>query len=207
MVRVPVPRESDKGPQHKRKKRTAQRNSQGHFEAASSPTSRRRGGDRGRPWSKDLARPDWELAYFGPRRGTSSMGLYLQYLSLSNINQQSLSQVTTQLSPRASIHFPLPLGIRNVTAARMRLPAPVLTLRPAILAGCHPIAPLVLQRSYTSADRSGSSSAAAKRRAVTPFNDNGHVPWADLSVAEKSGRAAQQTFNLGFIVVGIVLTV
>ncbi|EAQ87292.1 hypothetical protein CHGG_03911 [Chaetomium globosum CBS 148.51] len=45
-----------------------------------------------------------------------------------------------------------------------------------------------------------------RRRAVTPFNDNGNVPWAELSVGEKTGRAAQQTFNFGMVVVGVVLT-
>ncbi|KAJ4408651.1 mitochondrial import inner membrane translocase subunit tim21 [Gnomoniopsis sp. IMI 355080] len=91
----------------------------------------------------------------------------------------------------------------------MRLLVPASTLRPAtILTGSHPIAPLVFctARNYASVGGSGSSSATSKRRAVTPFNDDGHVPWTDLSVAEKSARAAQQTFNLGFIVVGVVLT-
>lgn len=92
----------------------------------------------------------------------------------------------------------------------MRLLIPVSTLRPAtIVTGCQHIAPLVGPRArhYASVGGSGSSSATSKRRAVTPFNDDGHVPWADLSAAEKSARAAQQTFNLGFIVVGVVLTV
>lgn len=41
---------------------------------------------------------------------------------------------------------------------------------------------------------------------MTPFNDDGHVPWTDLSGAEKTARAAQQTFNFGFILVGVGLT-
>ncbi|KAH6632660.1 TIM21-domain-containing protein [Chaetomium tenue] len=45
-----------------------------------------------------------------------------------------------------------------------------------------------------------------RRRAVTPFNDTGNVPWAELSAGEKTGRAAQQTFNFGMVVVGVVLT-
>lgn len=90
----------------------------------------------------------------------------------------------------------------------MKLFVPVSILRPAtVLTGCHPVAPLIVRRNYASLGGSRSSSAASKRRAVTPFNDDGHVPWADLSVAEKSARAAQQTFNLGFIFVGVVLTV
>lgn len=51
------------------------------------------------------------------------------------------------------------------------------------------------------------SSSAARRRAVTPFNDDGRVPWSDLSAGEKTGRAAQQTLNFGLVIVGVVLTV
>lgn len=97
----------------------------------------------------------------------------------------------------------------------MRLFVPVSTLRPAKIlttshCHCHRAArALVVQRNYASTGGSGagSSSATSKRRAVTPFNDDGHVPWADLSAAEKTSRAAQQTFNFGFIIVGVVLTV
>ncbi|KAK1752107.1 mitochondrial import inner membrane translocase subunit tim21 [Echria macrotheca] len=44
------------------------------------------------------------------------------------------------------------------------------------------------------------------RKAVTPFNDDGRVPWTHLSMGEKTGRAAQQTFNFGMVIVGLVLT-
>ena len=47
----------------------------------------------------------------------------------------------------------------------------------------------------------------SKRRAVTPFNDDGHIPWTNLSAAEKTARATQQTFNFGMVLVGLVLTV
>ncbi|ROW05739.1 hypothetical protein VMCG_05323 [Cytospora schulzeri] len=79
--------------------------------------------------------------------------------------------------------------------------------RPAtFLSTCRSVAPLIARRTYASTDSSGSSSAASKRRAVTPFNDDGHVPWRDLSGAEKTARAAQQSFNFGFILVGVGLT-
>ncbi|PSS02176.1 TIM21-domain-containing protein [Coniella lustricola] len=58
----------------------------------------------------------------------------------------------------------------------------------------------------TARDQQGPSSAGPKRRAVTPFNDDGQVAWSDLSIAEKGSRAAQQTFNFGFIIVGVALT-
>ncbi|GAB1316647.1 mitochondrial import inner membrane translocase subunit tim21 [Madurella fahalii] len=50
------------------------------------------------------------------------------------------------------------------------------------------------------------SSAETRRRAVTPFNDDGHVPWTELSAGEKTARAAQQTFNFGMVILGVALT-
>lgn len=41
---------------------------------------------------------------------------------------------------------------------------------------------------------------------MTPFNDNGYVPWNELSAGEKASRATQQTFNFGLVIVGLVLT-
>ena len=51
-----------------------------------------------------------------------------------------------------------------------------------------------------------SSSSSSKRRAVTPFNDTGQVPWSSLSLPEKAGRAVQQSFNMSVILMGAVLT-
>ncbi|KAK3939778.1 import inner membrane translocase subunit tim-21 [Diplogelasinospora grovesii] len=65
-----------------------------------------------------------------------------------------------------------------------------------------PFLPSVYRRSYATQQQQ----ADAKRRAVTPFNDDGHVPWTDLSAGEKTARAAQQTFNFGMVIVGVVLT-
>lgn len=83
-------------------------------------------------------------------------------------------------------------------------------LRPAtLLKSCQPVTvtALIARRNYASTGgSSGASSANTKRRAVTPFNDDGHVPWTNLSGAEKTARAAQQTFNFGFILVGVGLT-
>ncbi|KAI6090189.1 import inner membrane translocase subunit tim-21, mitochondrial [Hypoxylon rubiginosum] len=63
---------------------------------------------------------------------------------------------------------------------------------------------LIARHSYATQHSSGN--AASKRRAVTPFNDTGFVPWSELSVGEKAGRATQQTFNFGLVIVGMVLT-
>jgi len=45
-----------------------------------------------------------------------------------------------------------------------------------------------------------------RRKAVTAFNDDGRVPWGDLTAGEKASRATQQTFNFGFIILGAILT-
>lgn len=76
---------------------------------------------------------------------------------------------------------------------------PILASNPAYLAGL-PRTP----RCYATHQSSG---AQSKRRAVTPFNDDGNVPWTELSRGEKTARAAQQTFNFGMVIVGVVLTV
>ena len=65
---------------------------------------------------------------------------------------------------------------------------------------------MLLQRCYATQSDLGATPAGSKRKAVTPFNDDGHVPWRELSAGEKAGRAAQQTFNYSFVVVGLVLT-
>jgi len=71
-----------------------------------------------------------------------------------------------------------------------------------------PSRPLMVHpRFYATQNTAGSSTPSSKRRAVTPFNDDGHVPWTELSGGEKTARAAQQTFNFGMVIVGFVLTV
>jgi mitochondrial import inner membrane translocase subunit TIM21 len=88
----------------------------------------------------------------------------------------------------------------------MKTTATASILRPATVIGssCHPVLlPLAARRNYAA---QGGSSSALKRRSVTPFNDDGHVPWSQLSGAEKTARAAQQSFNFGFILVGVGLT-
>lgn len=64
-------------------------------------------------------------------------------------------------------------------------------------------------RNYATNPNAGSSSNSAgpKRRAVTPFNDDGYVPWHELSIGEKASRATQQSFNFGLLLIGITMTV
>jgi len=66
---------------------------------------------------------------------------------------------------------------------------------------------LLVRRNYATHHDLGKNAASSRRRAVTPFNDDGFVPWSELSAAEKASRATQQTFNLGLVVVGVLLTV
>jgi import inner membrane translocase subunit TIM21 len=65
------------------------------------------------------------------------------------------------------------------------------------------------RRHYATQHQPPSSAFASdsRRRAVTPFNDDGRVPWTELSVGEKTARAAQQTFNFGLVILGVALTV
>lgn len=79
------------------------------------------------------------------------------------------------------------------------VPVPAALRRPATA--------FVVARQTSGAPFQSRDYATTKRRSVTPFNDDGRVAWSDLSAAEKTSRAAQQTFNLGFIVVGVGLTV
>lgn len=90
-----------------------------------------------------------------------------------------------------SINLPIPISILLVARG------------PSSACNCRPTA-AHQQRPYAA---SSSSTPESRRRAVTPFNDDGHVPWTDLSAGEKTARAAQQTFNFGMVLLGVALTV
>ncbi|RDA96222.1 hypothetical protein CP533_1722 [Ophiocordyceps camponoti-saundersi (nom. inval.)] len=66
---------------------------------------------------------------------------------------------------------------------------------------------LVARRSYGSHTSLGATAAPKqRRRSITPFDDNGSVPWRELSVSGKMARTTQQSFNGGMIVLGVALT-
>lgn len=69
--------------------------------------------------------------------------------------------------------------------------------------------PIIAARLYATQTGLGTTSTTPRprRKAVTPFNDDGRVPWGELSAGEKAARTTQQTFNFGFIILGAVLTV
>jgi mitochondrial import inner membrane translocase subunit TIM21 len=69
--------------------------------------------------------------------------------------------------------------------------------------------PILAARLYATETGLGTSQASSRprRKAVTAFNDDGRVPWGDLTGKEKAARATQQTFNFSFIILGAILTV
>ncbi|KAK4157335.1 TIM21-domain-containing protein [Chaetomidium leptoderma] len=95
-------------------------------------------------------------------------------------------------------------GLRLRPAATIRSnPNTTLTTLPWQLARCPSLSH---GRRYATQHQQPGSAPEARRRAVTPFNDDGRVPWTNLSAGEKTARAAQQTFNFGMVIVGVVLT-
>ena len=66
---------------------------------------------------------------------------------------------------------------------------------------------LAASREYATQTSLGGTSTTKPRKAVTVVNDDGRVKWGDLSLGEKAARTTQQTFNLGIILAGLVLTV
>ncbi|KAI0386025.1 import inner membrane translocase subunit tim-21, mitochondrial [Hypomontagnella monticulosa] len=82
-----------------------------------------------------------------------------------------------------------------------------LVLRPSSASAIVPrLQPIVARHNFATQHGLRNNSATSKRKAVTPFNDDGYVPWSELSAGEKASRATQQTFNFGMVVVGLVLT-
>ncbi|KAH9897213.1 import inner membrane translocase subunit tim-21, mitochondrial [Xylariomycetidae sp. FL2044] len=85
----------------------------------------------------------------------------------------------------------------------------LLSIRPHGTPSLFPqLRPVLASRSYATQHNLGSTpnSSTTKRRAITPLNDDGFVPWSELSAAEKASRATQQSFNFGLVIVGLALT-
>ncbi|CAI4214831.1 unnamed protein product [Parascedosporium putredinis] len=83
---------------------------------------------------------------------------------------------------------------------------PVAVRHVSVLSGSKSLGALASRHYSTQTSSSKSANPSSKRRAVTPFNDDGRVNWTDLSRGEKAARATQQTFNFGFILAGLGLT-
>lgn len=71
------------------------------------------------------------------------------------------------------------------------------------------VRPIIAARYYATQTGLGTTSSQPqpRRKAVTAFNDDGRVPWGELSGRERVARTTQQTFNFGLIIAGAVLTV
>jgi mitochondrial import inner membrane translocase subunit TIM21 len=90
----------------------------------------------------------------------------------------------------------------------MKISPSTLAIRaPAALCPAAPQIRPFLLRQYATQTSLGTTPQGPKRKKVTAFNDDGHVPWSELSTGEKASRATQQSFNFGMIITGIVLTV
>ncbi|KAF6813743.1 mitochondrial import inner membrane translocase subunit Tim [Colletotrichum sojae] len=90
----------------------------------------------------------------------------------------------------------------------MKLNTSAIAIRTPMSLGFAPrLQPLLLQRHYATQYGLGTtSSPGPKRKTITPFSDTGAIPWSELSAGEKAARATQQTFNLGLILAGLVVT-
>jgi len=99
-------------------------------------------------------------------------------------------------------------GLAPVTTEKMKLATlPVAVRHVSVFSGSKSLGALASRHYATQTSSSKSTNPSSKRRAVTPFNDDGRVNWTDLSRGEKAARATQQTFNFGFILAGLGLTV
>lgn len=64
--------------------------------------------------------------------------------------------------------------------------------------------PFAIRRQYATSNTLTGTREPLARKQVTVGNDDGRVPWGQLSPGEKVARTTQQTFNLGVILAGAV---
>lgn len=64
--------------------------------------------------------------------------------------------------------------------------------------------PLAMHRYYATSNTLAGTTKTSSRKQVTIGNDDGSVPWGQLSAGEKAARTTQQTFNFGVILAGAV---
>lgn len=63
---------------------------------------------------------------------------------------------------------------------------------------------LASHRYYATSKTLAGTTKTSSRKQVTIGNDDGSVPWGQLSAGEKAARTTQQTFNFGVIIAGAV---
>lgn len=64
--------------------------------------------------------------------------------------------------------------------------------------------PSAIHRYYATSNTLAGTTKPSSRKQVTIGNDDGRVPWGELSAGEKAARTTQQTFNFGVILAGAV---
>jgi len=156
-------------------------------------------------WHISGASPDW--AATGPHSSLvqhSAEGSFISRCCCQRLEYFVFGFDTT--APPSPTRSPWCHGLRG--AAMMKPTTSLLALRSRACAAAPPsLRPAFLTRSYATQQGLGTTATGPRRRSVTPFNDDGYVPWSELSAAEKTARATQQSFNFGMIIVGVVLTV
>ena len=91
-------------------------------------------------------------------------------------------------------------GARSAAGGVVRVPQYRLSTR-IIGRQCLPFA---IHRYYATSNTLAGTTKPSSRKQVTIGNDDGRVPWGQLSAGEKAARTTQQTFNLGVILAGAV---
>lgn len=64
--------------------------------------------------------------------------------------------------------------------------------------------PFATHRYYATSNTLAGTTSSSPRKQVTVGNDDGRIPWGQLSAGEKAARTTQQTFNFGIILAGAV---
>lgn len=91
------------------------------------------------------------------------------------------------------------LGARLGAVVAAKSPQHVLSIR-VVGRRCLPC--IVAHRYYVTSNTLAGTNKASPRKQVRIGNDDGRVPWGELSVGEKAARTSQQTFNFGVILAG-----
>ena len=114
--------------------------------------------------------------------------------SFSTTNDQCFSPSTSMMEGRTVF------GARSAAVGVVRVPQHRLSTR-IIGRQCLPFA---IHRYYATSNTLAGTTKPSSRKQVTIGNDDGRVPWGQLSTGEKAARTTQQTFNLGVILAGAV---
>ncbi|PSN69286.1 TIM21-domain-containing protein [Corynespora cassiicola Philippines] len=92
----------------------------------------------------------------------------------------------------------------------IQLIRPCRVRRPIVIPRKRPVARIAFSTSRPAKTTHSSSSPPPPppppRKQISVASDTGAVRWSELSPAEKASRTVQQSFNLGIVLVGVVLT-